>query len=126
MDMIKKRMAMRGQSGFTLVELLVAVAILAILAGVAVFAVGNLTSDAGVSACRAEKDTLVTANTAANASSSLTDTYTTNLGSNTPKYFTASVAPAAGDSNARVLTLTATSANQWAGTGGQCTGGTFN
>ncbi|MFZ4434645.1 MAG: type II secretion system protein, partial [Microthrixaceae bacterium] len=46
MDMIKKRAAMRGQSGFTLVELLVAVAILAILAGTAVFAVGSLTDNA--------------------------------------------------------------------------------
>jgi len=61
MDMIKKRMAMRGQSGFTLVELLVAVAILAVLAGVAVFAVGNLTQGAGANACKTERDTILTA-----------------------------------------------------------------
>ncbi len=61
MDMIKKRMAMRGQSGFTLVELLVAVAILAVLAGVAVFAVGGLTSGAGANACKTERDTILTA-----------------------------------------------------------------
>ncbi len=65
MDMIKKRAAMRGQSGFTLVELLVAVAILAILAGVAVFAVGNLTEGAAQNACEVERDTLVTAANAA-------------------------------------------------------------
>jgi len=61
MDMIKKRMAMRGQSGFTLVELLVAVAILAILAGVAVFAVGNLTDNADTAACDTEEKTVKTA-----------------------------------------------------------------
>ncbi len=61
MDMIKKRAAMRGQSGFTLVELLVAVAILAVLAGVAVFAVGGLTSGAGANACKTERDTILTA-----------------------------------------------------------------
>jgi general secretion pathway protein G len=61
MDMIKKRMAMRGQSGFTLVELLVAVAILAILAGVAVFAVGNLTDSAETSSNDVELKTVRTA-----------------------------------------------------------------
>jgi prepilin-type N-terminal cleavage/methylation domain-containing protein len=68
MDMIKKRAAMRGQSGFTLVELLVAVAILAILAGVAVFAVSNLTDSADSAACETEAKTIVTANNAAAAS----------------------------------------------------------
>ena len=67
MDMIKKRMAMRGQSGFTLVELLVAVAILAILAGVAVFAVGSLTSNSGIAACDTEASTIKTAIAAAGA-----------------------------------------------------------
>ncbi len=75
MDMIKKRMAMRGQSGFTLVELLVAVAILAILAGVAVFAVGNLTSGAATNACEVERDTLVTAANAAIAKNGVDTAY---------------------------------------------------
>jgi prepilin-type N-terminal cleavage/methylation domain-containing protein len=70
MDMIKKRMAVRGQSGFTLVELLVAVAILAILAGVAVFAIGNLTSTADTNACKTEKDTFTTAAAAGQAANS--------------------------------------------------------
>ena len=74
MDMIKKKAAMRGQGGFTLVELLVAVAILAILAGVAVFAIGNLTEQSGVAACNTEGETLVTAYAAAEASPSPTDT----------------------------------------------------
>ena len=67
MDLIKKRMAMRGQSGFTLVELLVAVAILAILAGVAVFAIGGLTGGASKNACKTERDTFQTAVAAATA-----------------------------------------------------------
>jgi prepilin-type N-terminal cleavage/methylation domain-containing protein len=61
MNMIQKRQQMRGQSGFTLIELLVAIAILGILAGVAVFAVGNLTTDSKESACKTERETLVTA-----------------------------------------------------------------
>ncbi len=65
MDMIKQRAARRGQGGFTLIELLVAVAILAILAGVAVFAVGNLRGSADANACKTEKDTFITANAAA-------------------------------------------------------------
>jgi prepilin-type N-terminal cleavage/methylation domain-containing protein len=67
MDMIKKRAAMRGQSGFTLVELLVAVAILAILAGVAVFAVGNLTGQSASAACKTEGETIRTAIASARA-----------------------------------------------------------
>lgn len=60
MNMIEKRKAMAGQGGFT-IELLVVVAILAILAGVAVFAVSNLTADADNNACKVEKDTIKTA-----------------------------------------------------------------
>ena len=67
MNMIEKRKAMAGQGGFTLIELLVVIAILAILGGVAVFAVGNLTDGADVNACKVEKSTFVTANAAADA-----------------------------------------------------------
>ncbi len=89
MDMIKKRAAMRGQSGFTLVELLVAVAILAVLAGVAVFAVGNLTGQSEAAACETEGETLVTAATAAQASPDSTDTVDDYLqgGTASLKYF---------------------------------------
>lgn len=75
MNLIEKRKAMAGQGGFTLIELLVVVAILAILAGVAVFAVSNLTEDADVNACKVERDTLKTAVAAAKATSSTTDTW---------------------------------------------------
>ncbi len=92
MNMIEKRKAMAGQGGFTLIELLVVVAILAILAGVAVFAVSNLTADADNNACKVEKDTIKTAIAAASATSSTTDTYGQYL-DGTPKYWTVGAAP---------------------------------
>ena len=92
MNMIEKRKAMAGQGGFTLIELLVVVAILAILAGVAVFAVGNLTSDAGISACKTELSTVKTAISASRATSAA-DTPSTFLEAPAAmKYFDAPVA----------------------------------
>ena len=67
MNTLQKRAAQRGQGGFTLIELLVVIAILAILAGVVVFAVGNSTDNAKVSACKVEARTLSTAANAAKA-----------------------------------------------------------
>jgi prepilin-type N-terminal cleavage/methylation domain-containing protein len=89
MNMIQKRQQMKGQSGFTLIELLVAIAILGVLAGVAVFAVGNLTTDSKVSACKTEGETLSTAGSAAAASGDATDTAATYLkgGAGSLKYF---------------------------------------
>jgi prepilin-type N-terminal cleavage/methylation domain-containing protein len=109
MDMIKKRATMRGQGGFTLVELLVAVAILAILAGVAVFAVTGLTDEASDAACQTEVDTIRTANASANATADQADTALDFLQNGSAgKFFTVSVSPAAGtDSNSRTATGTA-------------------
>lgn len=65
MNMIEKRKAMAGQGGFTLIELLVVVAILAILAGVAIFAVNGVTQNAADNACNVERQTIRTAQAAA-------------------------------------------------------------
>src|SRR3954469_22478166 len=57
------------EKGFTLVELLIVIVILGILAGIVVFAVGNLTSNAKTNACSTEKSTIVTADEAYKAQS---------------------------------------------------------
>ncbi len=49
------------EQGFTLVELLIVIIILGILAGIVVFAVGNLTQNSSKSACATEAQTFVTA-----------------------------------------------------------------
>lgn len=100
MNIIEKRKQMRGQGGFTLIELLVVVAILAILAGVAVFAVNNLTKDAGNSACKTERSTLQTAMAAARATTSSTDGPADYLENGTLKYF-AAASPTSGGATTR-------------------------
>jgi prepilin-type N-terminal cleavage/methylation domain-containing protein len=52
------RPASRLERGFTLVELLIVIVILGILAGIVVFAVGNLTTNAKTTGCAAEKNTI--------------------------------------------------------------------
>jgi prepilin-type N-terminal cleavage/methylation domain-containing protein len=67
------------EKGFTLVELLIVIVILGILAGIVVFAVGNLTSNAKTNACATEKSTLITADEAYKANNSA-GTYTETTG----------------------------------------------
>ena len=70
MDKIRARQGDQNvlQRGFTLVELLIVIVILGILAGIVVFAVGNLTSNAKTNACVTEKSTITTAAEAYKAS----------------------------------------------------------
>ncbi|MFN7148840.1 MAG: prepilin-type N-terminal cleavage/methylation domain-containing protein, partial [Microthrixaceae bacterium] len=53
--------AARGQGGFTLLELLVVVAVLGVLAGAAVVATGAMREAGQEQACAADERTLVTA-----------------------------------------------------------------
>jgi prepilin-type N-terminal cleavage/methylation domain-containing protein len=57
------------EQGFTLVELLIVIVILGILAGIVVFAVGNLTNNATKNACGTEAKTFFTAVQAYNVAS---------------------------------------------------------
>jgi len=65
----------REEGGFTLIELMIVIVILGILAGIVVFAVGNLTSSAQSNSCSQEKSTIITADEAYKAQTgSYTDT----------------------------------------------------
>jgi general secretion pathway protein G len=56
-----------GESGFTLVELLVVIVILGILAAIVVFAVGGITDKGTTASCKADQSSLETAEEAAYA-----------------------------------------------------------
>lgn len=75
-----------GQAGFTLIEGLVVIALLAILGGIAVLAVSQLTQDADENACVAERRTIETAMWAAYNTGNSTDSYGDYL-SDSPKYW---------------------------------------
>ena len=57
----KLRAAQAEESGFTLVELLIVIAILGVLAGVVVFSVAGIQDNSQSSACKAEASTVRTA-----------------------------------------------------------------
>ena len=68
----------RGEGGFTLIELLVVIVILAILAGIVVFAIGGLSKSSQTTACNADANTIQTAEDAYYASPSVADPNTPN------------------------------------------------
>ncbi|MFV0318563.1 MAG: type II secretion system protein, partial [Microthrixaceae bacterium] len=55
----------RGQAGFTLIEFLVVVGVMAILGGIVVFSVGRARDNAAKNACQTERSTFETAANAA-------------------------------------------------------------
>jgi general secretion pathway protein G len=71
------------EAGFTLVELLIVIVIMGILAGIVVFAVGNLTDNANTNACATEKKTQETALEAYKAQ---TGSYPANAAALKPNY----------------------------------------
>ena len=66
----------RDERGFTLIELLIVIVILAILAGIVIFAVGGITDRGTASACKTD---LKTIEVAVEAHYAKTGTYPTNL-----------------------------------------------
>ncbi|MGH3745559.1 MAG: type II secretion system protein, partial [Mycobacteriales bacterium] len=78
LDRLRAR-AQRSDEGFTLIELLIVIVILGILAAIVVFAVGNSTSDAKSSACKADIKTVETADEAFKATTGAYATAMTDL-----------------------------------------------
>ena len=92
------------EQGFTLVELLIVIVILGILAGIVVFAVGNLTDSASNTSCATSYDTARTAAAAFKAAHPSDSDVTwgdikTQLdlanGQSDPKFYTTSATPGA-------------------------------
>lgn len=55
MEFMRQRRSMAGQGGFTLIEMLVVMALLSVLSGIAVFASSGIENTGAVGACRSEK-----------------------------------------------------------------------
>ncbi|MCB1256169.1 MAG: type II secretion system protein [Microthrixaceae bacterium] len=86
----------RGQGGFTLIEMMVIIGILAILASVVIIAVSTALGNSRESACQLEQRTLRGAMGTAQASGDTNDTFEDYLADGeVPKYFTNSGTAAA-------------------------------
>jgi general secretion pathway protein G len=59
--MARKAAGEMDESGFTLIELLIVIVVLGILAGVVIFALGGVTNQSAIAACKADGATVSTA-----------------------------------------------------------------
>jgi len=68
--MARKAAGEMDESGFTLIELLIVIVVLGILAGVVIFALGGVTGQSAVAACKSDGATISTALAAYNTDNS--------------------------------------------------------
>ncbi|HEY5304051.1 MAG TPA: prepilin-type N-terminal cleavage/methylation domain-containing protein [Acidimicrobiales bacterium] len=68
--MARKAAGEMDETGFTLIELLIVIVVLGILAGVVIFALGGVTGQSAIAACKADGATVSTALSAYNADNS--------------------------------------------------------
>ncbi|HEY5104761.1 MAG TPA: prepilin-type N-terminal cleavage/methylation domain-containing protein [Acidimicrobiales bacterium] len=68
--MARKAAGEMDESGFTLIELLIVIVVLGILAGVVIFALGGVTGQSAVAACKSDGATVSTALAAYNTDNS--------------------------------------------------------
>jgi general secretion pathway protein G len=68
--MARKAAGEMDETGFTLIELLIVIVVLGILAGVVIFALGGVTSQSAVAACKSDGATISTALAAYNTDNS--------------------------------------------------------
>lgn len=125
-----------GDAGFTLIELLIVIVILGILAAIVVFSVSGITDEGKKSACRADVESVTTAEeawyagayTTAGEGKATTPSYTTNIAdlvtvgllhsAPSTKYYTISVTTSAGPP-AKVVVSTDKDSTS-GGTAGDC------
>ena len=77
--MARKAAGEMDETGFTLIELLIVIVVLGILAGVVIFALGGVTGQSAIAACKADGATLSTALAAYNTDNPGTPATQTNL-----------------------------------------------
>jgi prepilin-type N-terminal cleavage/methylation domain-containing protein len=88
----------RGEQGFTLIEMLVVLAILAVLSGVVVVALGNSEHSAHVASCRTERSSVIHAFAASKTSREVeAGVKYSDFLKDSPGYFTTPAIPTTGE-----------------------------